>query len=92
MKQLATLAAASTLCLAALPSERQYPQPPPRSRAGVEAVVLDVSVLDREGRPVRGLTRSDFTVLEDGHPQELMTVTAVDGPDPRDLPPAGCAT
>lgn len=56
-------------------------QQPPTFRAGVEAVVLDVSVLDRDRRPVRGLTAADFTILEDGRPQTIQTFSAVDIPD-----------
>jgi VWFA-related protein len=53
-------------------------QPPPTFRTGVEAVVLDVSVLDKDRQPVRGLTAADFTVLEDGKPQDLRTFKAID--------------
>jgi VWFA-related protein len=56
-------------------------QQPPAFRAGVEAVVLDVSVLDRDRRPVRGLTAADFTIVEDGRPQAIQTFSAVDIPD-----------
>ena len=44
------------------------PVQPPTFRTGVDAVQLDVSVLDKDRRPVRGLTAADFTVLEDGKP------------------------
>jgi len=33
--------------------------------------IVDVLVTDDKGQPVRGLTRSDFTVEEDGHPQPI---------------------
>ena len=56
-------------------------QQAPRFRASVEAVVLDVSVLDRDGLPVRGLEARDFTVLEDGTPQSITTFTPIDLPD-----------
>jgi VWFA-related protein len=56
-------------------------QQPATFRSGVEAVVLDVSVLDRDRRPVRGLTAADFTILEDGRPQTIQTFKAVDIPD-----------
>src|SRR5687767_8077279 len=58
------------------------PQQPPRFRAGIDVVELDVSVLDRDRRPVRGLTAPDFTVLEDGQPQEIVAFEEVDLPDP----------
>ncbi len=38
----------------------------------LERVRLSVSVMDREGRPIRGLNPSDFLVLEKGVPQTLV--------------------
>jgi VWFA-related protein len=66
------------------PTAAQAPQPP-QFRAGVDLVHLDVSVLDRNRHPVRGLTAADFVVLEDGTPQAVATFAAVDYPDA--LPP-----
>ena len=40
-------------------------------RSGVELVPLTVTVMNRAGEYVKGLTGSDFTVLEDGVPQSL---------------------
>ena len=34
----------------------------PSFRSGVEVVSVDVNVVDRQGRPLRGLTAADFTV------------------------------
>lgn len=45
-------------------------------RAGVDVVVVPVSVSDRN-RPVRGLTASDFQLLDNGVSQEV-TVTAIE--------------
>jgi len=56
-------------------------QQPPTFRAGTEIVHLDVSVLDKDRRPVRGLTAADFTILEDGKPQPVVTFSAMDVPD-----------
>ena len=39
--------------------------------SGVNLVEVYAAVTDRAGNPVTGLTRDDFTVLEDGHPQSL---------------------
>jgi VWFA-related protein len=58
------------------------PQPVPRFRAGVDVVVLDVSVLDRDRRPVRGLTAEDFTILEEGRPQPIVSFDELDAPEP----------
>lgn len=51
-------------------------------RTGIDLVQLDVSVLDRDGRPVRGLTADDFTVLENGRPQPIVAFTPIDVPPP----------
>jgi VWFA-related protein len=45
-------------------------------------VHLDVSVLDRYRRPVRGLTPSDFTILDDGKPQQIAVFQAVEIAEP----------
>jgi VWFA-related protein len=60
----------------------QAPVPAPQFRSGVDLVPLDISVLDRNRRPVRGLTPADFTVFENGKPQEIAMFKAVDIPDP----------
>ncbi|MFL6374988.1 MAG: VWA domain-containing protein [Pyrinomonadaceae bacterium] len=36
-----------------------------------DEVTLDVRVVDRNGRPIGGLKQGDFTILEDGAPQEI---------------------
>jgi len=65
----------------------------PQFRTRVDLVVLDVSVLDRDRRPVRGLSAADFTILEDGRPQSIQMFTAIDIPEPEapsaaEVPPA----
>jgi len=40
------------------------------------AVVLDVVVTDKTGHSVPGLTKTDFTLLEDGQPQTIATFEA----------------
>lgn len=47
---------------------------PPIFRAGVDVVQLEVSVLDGDRRPVRGLTSNDFAVFEDGAEQAVLDV------------------
>jgi VWFA-related protein len=69
------------------------PQLPPTFRAGIDAVQLDVSVLDRDRRPVRGLTAADFTVLEDGRPRQIVAFSAIELPPmPAALTPSGVDT
>src|SRR4051812_4014696 len=48
--------------------------------AGIELVEVDVSVLDKDRRPVRGLQISDFTVLEDDNPRPIAAFASVDLP------------
>ena len=43
----------------------------------VELVTVDVLVFDRQGNPVVDLTRNDFTVREEGRPQEIAAFEAV---------------
>jgi VWFA-related protein len=43
----------------------------PVFRASTRLIVQTVSVVDRDGRPVEGLTAKDFVVTEDGQPQDI---------------------
>ncbi len=61
-------------------------QPSPTFRGGIDVVQLDVSVLDKNRQPVKGLTAANFTVLEDGKTQSLVAFDAVDLPDPVEPP------
>lgn len=55
-------------------------QEPPQTtfRAGIDVIQLDVSVLDKNRHPVRGLTAADFTVFENGKPQRIVATSEVD--------------
>lgn len=53
-------------------------QQPPVFRTDINLIELDVSVLDRNRRPIRGLTAGDFEVFEDGKPQRIVAVSHVD--------------
>ena len=64
----------------------QTGRPPPQFRAAVDLVMVDVSVLDEDRQPVRGLDVSKFTLLEHGAPQEIVNFTEVDVPGADDLP------
>jgi len=46
----------------------------------VKNVNVNVSVFDTNGRPVTKLTKADFTILENGVPQEIQTFEGVDVP------------
>ena len=53
----------------------------PRFRSGVDVVQFTVTVLDKERRPVTGLTATDFDVLVDGKPRPIAAFAAVTLPD-----------
>jgi VWFA-related protein len=58
------------------------PQNPPTFVGGVDVVKLDVSVYDKDHRPIRGLTAADFTLLEDKLPRPIVGFAEVDIPEP----------
>ncbi len=45
----------------------------PSFRAGVEALPLDVTVVDNGGQPIRDLLASDFAVRVDGRPRRIVS-------------------
>ncbi len=63
---------------ASLAAQLSGPLPRPAPQAGVirvnaPSVVVDVIVTDKKGRPVSGLTASDFAVYENNVPQKIVT-------------------
>ena len=42
-------------------------------RTNVRRVIVDAVVTDSKGKPVRGLSEQDFSVYEDGTPQEILS-------------------
>jgi len=69
-RTLSTLLAA-TLWIATLPAQQPAP---PVFRSGARLIVQAVSVKDKDGRAVEGLTANDFIVAEDGEPQTVSFV------------------
>jgi VWFA-related protein len=51
-------------------------QPPPIFRGGIVLVPIDVSVVDRNGKPVTDLKQEDFIVFEDKVRQEIKAFSA----------------
>jgi VWFA-related protein len=50
-------------------------------------VLVDVVVRDAHGDPVRGLKQSDFTIQEDGKPQQILSFDKQDGNSASYVPP-----
>lgn len=53
-------------------------------RSGIEAVTVDVGVVDKQGQPLRGLTATDFVVTVGGQARHVVTAEFIDraGPGP----------
>jgi VWFA-related protein len=58
----------------------QSPQDRPTFRSGVQYIEVDVMVTDEDGNAVRGLTKDDFTLLEDDVAQPITNFSFVDLP------------
>lgn len=57
--------------------DQQPPSGTPTFRLNSSLVFLDVTVLDKQGRPVvTGLTEDDFTITEDSKPQRIFSFEA----------------
>ena len=95
---LLVLALSPTLLAQTDPTELGFPgtdTPPaaatPTLHVYSRETILDVLVTDDKGQPVRGLTKSDFTILEDNKPQPIRSFSEYDKtsppPPPRTLPP-----
>ena len=57
--------------------EPQTPTPTPTFRAGVDAIAVDVSASDSQGRPVEDLLAPDFIVKIDGEPRRVVSADLV---------------
>jgi VWFA-related protein len=76
-----TCALCLSFVLAASAVAAQQPSPGPQSfRTNIDAVEIDVRVLDEQGRPVTGLTAADFDVFEDGVRQNVSVFSTVQVP------------
>ena len=53
----------------------------PRFKGGIDVVQFTATVLDKDRRPVTGLTAADFEVLVDGKPRPLAAFAAVTLPE-----------
>lgn len=70
-----TFVVPALLIVPALVAHAVRPSPAMQFTSGVNVVEVYAAVVDDDGRPVTGLPREAFTVLEDGHPQDISTFT-----------------
>ena len=66
--------------------------PPLVEKIDVSVVNVDVTVTDRRGQPVAGLTRNDFEILEDGKAQTITNFYLVENARVRETPNAAAET
>lgn len=71
------LGVAAAACLGAPPTSEKTPY---TITDNVDLVLLNVSVRDRHGHYVSGLTKNDFRVYEDAHPQAITQFGQMDAP------------
>jgi len=64
------------------PSPSPSPSPTATFPSQVEVVNVDVVVADKKGNPITGLTKDDFTLLDEGQPQAITSFEAVTIPEP----------
>lgn len=77
MTRIIPLALGLAAGLASLPGGPRFTPEQQVFQASADLVRLDVVVLDRDRRPVTGLTASDFTILEDRELREVAAFAAV---------------
>ena len=73
---LLTLCTLIPVSLAARGGQDQLDHSPQIFRAAVDVVTIQASVRDARGRPVRGLTASDFEVRDNGQLRPMLTLRA----------------
>ncbi len=64
-------------------------EPPVAFPSEAAAIKVDVVVLDKDGKPLRGLSKADFTILEDGKPQNVVGFEVRDVLAPAEVPEDG---
>ncbi len=88
LARIPALLCAAALVFAQSPAPREPASAAPPIRTGTRLVLVDVVVRNGDG-PVTGLAPDDFTVLDEGKPQEIFSfdVTAARDAKPAALPP-----
>lgn len=85
MRRNAIAAVLSILALASVTVRPAAPQAP-TFRSGVALVTIDVTVLDKNGRPVPGLSAEDFEIRLNGRPQPVRALAFVQVAPPSPAP------
>ena len=76
---LAAVLALESLSAGRAAGQAQEPASQPQAlRTGATAVVLDVVIRDKQGRPVRDVQQGELTVLEDGAAREILSFRLVE--------------
>ena len=88
MRVAAAILTASTIVWSALTFAQDTNVPQLTYRTGIDLVQVDVSVLDKDRRPVVGLKPGDFVVKEDGKVRAIAAFSAVTLPQPQPEPAA----
>ena len=84
LRILCIFSVAAVFCSSAPAQAPPKPQPPPqepfRLKVAVDVVNVDVTVTDGKGNFVRGLTRENFRVLDDGVEAPLANFASIEAP------------
>jgi len=70
----------SSLCLSLVPPSRTRNQDDEVIRVNTDLVLVNVTVMDAQGKFVNGLKQADFSVMEAGRPQTVSSFTAEETP------------
>jgi VWFA-related protein len=84
--QIPTQTASTAQSAPASNAQKQQNAPVETIKARTQVVLLDVVATDRAGHPVTDLKRGDFTVLEQGKPQQVASFNLVDTAKRTSLP------
>jgi VWFA-related protein len=80
-----TVVSAAALVVLAL--TLPHPQTQPSTvRSSAAGILMDVTVLDKDGHPVTDLKSEDFELTEDGKPQQIVSATLMRGGVPTAVP------
>ena len=69
-----SLAVAAMVGGAPLGAQAPADQPPPKFKSAADLVSIQASVRDKKGRPMAGLTRTDFEVLDNGQLRPIVSI------------------